>query len=64
MQGLRIVYDDGCTFCAGLLVAEHLNDDTRSLIRVDSEYVDADGCAEFWVNNGDLYPESELEGEF
>lgn len=63
MQNLRVVFDDGGYSFAGMIVAEHLNDDTRTLIRVDDEYADPDGCAEFWVNNGYLYPESELEAE-
>jgi hypothetical protein len=63
MQDLRVIFDDGGHWFAGMIVAEHLNDDTRTLIRVDDEFADPDGCAEFWVNNGYLYPENELEAE-
>jgi len=63
MENLRVVFDGECMFCAGFLIAEHINDDTRSLIRVDPEFADADGSDLFWVDNGYLYPENELEPE-
>ena len=63
MTNLRVVFDDGGHWFSGLIVAEHINDDTRTLVRVDAEFADPDGCEEFWVNNGYLYPENELEPE-
>ena len=62
---LRVVFDCSECFMTGALIAEHLNDDTRSLIQVDDEYADSDGNNLFWVNNGYLYPEDEcFEEEF
>jgi hypothetical protein len=45
------------------MIADHINDGSRSLIEVDPEYADPDGTVLFWVNNEYLYPESELEPE-
>ena len=63
MQTLRIVFEDSGYFFTGLMIASHLNDDTRALMRVDPEYADADGSDLFWVNTEYTYPESELEPE-
>jgi len=65
MQNLRVIFEtDGYCF-AGVIIAEHINDDTRTLIEVDDEYADSDGNRLYWVNNGYLYPEDEcFEEEF
>jgi len=57
MGSLRVIFDTAGFWFTGVIVAEHIDDDTRTLIEVDEEFADSDGNRLYWVNNGYLYPE-------
>ena len=53
-------FDDGFTYFECYLLAEHIDDDSRSLVEMLPEYRDHDDKSRFWVNNNYL---NKCEGE-
>ena len=52
---IRVSYDDGAFHFEGQLIAEHIHDDTWSLILLDSDYVGAGESDRLWCRNDYFY---------
>ena len=52
---IRVAYDDGAYHFEGQLIAEHIYDDTWSLIILDSDYISAGESERLWCRNEYFY---------